>query len=435
MLVEWTGAAYHPARTGRRGHPVSAAWPGCAPLQRSRESGLRRIEVLAVLALLAGCGSGTPPPPPPPVVDVARPIQRSVVDWDDYVGRFEAIQTVELKPRIDGQIVEIGFRSGQDVPRGTVLFRLDPRPAQAALEQARAQVQRARATLANAQQERDRAMRLLVAQAISREESEQKEAAARTAKADVAAAEAAANQASLNLSFTTIRAPVDGRVSDRRVSVGDQVSSNDTVLTTVVSLDPIWFTFEGAEAFYLKYARQDAAGGRVSSRRTANPVEIQLADEQGYNWKGRMSFVDNAIDPTTGTIRAHATVRNPAHFLTPGMFGRVRLLGSSTYQALLVPDEAVVTDQARHLIYVAKPDGKIVGRPVELGPLVEGLRVVREGLAPTDQVVLAGLATLRPDSVIKAHVIRLKPRASDTSPTPPPNIAPPSAEATPAGSR
>jgi len=400
-----------------------------------QECGLRRIEVLAVLALLAGCGSGTPPPPPPPVVDVARPIQRSVVDWDDYVGRFEAIQTVELKPRIDGQIIEIGFRSGQDVGRGNVLFRLDSRPAQAALEQARAQVQRARATLANAQQERDRAMRLLAAQAISREESEQKEAAARTAKADLAAAEANANQAALNLSFTVIRAPIDGRVSDRRVSVGDQVKENDTVLTTVVSLDPIWFTFEGAESFYLKYMRQDSAGKRQSSRRTANPVEIQLADEQGYNWKGRMSFVDNAIDPTTGTIRGHATVRNPQHFLTPGMFGRVRLLGSSTYQALLVPDEAVVTDQARHLIYVAKDDGKILGRPVELGPLVEGLRVVREGLAPTDLVVLTGLATLRPDAVIKPHVIRLKPRAPDTSPTPPPNIAPPSAEATPAGPR
>jgi RND family efflux transporter MFP subunit len=278
-------------------------------------------------------------------------------------------------------------------------------------------------------------MRLLAAQAISREESEQKEAAARTAKADLAAAEAAANQAELNLSFTTIRAPIDGRVSDRRVSVGDQVSSNDTVLTTVVSLDPIWFTFEGAEAFYLKYARQDAAGGRTSSRRAANPVEIQLSDEQGYNWSGRMSFVDNAIDPTTGTIRAHATVRNPKHFLTPGMFGRVRLLGSGTYQALLVPDEAVVTDQARHLIYVAKSDGKILGRPVELGPLVEGLRVVREGLAPTDLVVLTGLATLRPDAVIKPHVVKLKPRAPDTSPTPPPNLAPPAAEATPAGPR
>ena len=147
-----------------------------------------------------------------------------------------------------------------------------------------------------------------------------------------------------------------------------------------------------------------------------------------------MSFVDNALDPTTGTIRGHATVRNPAHFLTPGMFGRARLLGSSTYQALLVPDEAVVTDQARHLIYVAGRDGKIIGRPVELGPLVEGLRVVREGLAPTDLVVLNGLATLRPDSVIAQHIVKLTPRAPDTSPTPPPNIAPPSAEATPAGS-
>lgn len=395
---------------------------------------MRRIQILAVLTLLAGCGSGTPPPPPPPVIDVARPIQRNIVDWDDYVGRFEAIQSVVLKPRIDGQIVDIGFHSGQDVTRGTVLFRLDSRPAQAALEQARAQVQRARATAANADQELARAQRLLAAQAISKEEAEQREATARTAKADVAAAEAAADAAALNLSFTTIRAPIDGRVSDRRVSVGDAVKANDTELTTVVSLDPIWFSFEGAESFYLKYMRQDREGTRRSSRRAANPVEIQLADESGYNWHGRMSFVDNAIDPTTGTIRGHATVRNPTHFLTPGMFGRVRLLGSSSYRALLVPDEAVVTDQARHLIYVVGKEGKIIGRPVELGPMVEGLRVVREGLAPTDQVVLSGLATLRPDAVIKPHLVTLKPRAPDTSPTPPPNIAPPSAEATPAGS-
>jgi RND family efflux transporter MFP subunit len=405
-----------------------------ASLAAQRECGLRRIELFAGLLLLAGCGSGTPPPPPLPIVDVARPIQRSVVDWDDYVGRFQAIQSVELKPRIGGPIIEIGFRSGQDVPRGTMLFRIDPRPAQAALEQARAQVQRARATLANAEQEKARAEKLLAAQAISREEAELREATVRTAAADVAAAEAAAQAAALNLSFTTVRAPVDGRMSDRRVSVGNVVVANETVMTTIVSLDPIWFSFEGAESFYLKYMRQDSRGGRQSSRRVANPVEIQLADEQGYNWKGRMSFVDNAIDPTTGTIRGHATVRNPTHFLTPGMFGRVRLLGSSTYQAMLVPDEAVVTDQARHLIYVAGRDGKIVGRPVELGPLVEGLRVVREGLAPTDLVVLTGLATLRPDSVIKPHIVKLKPRAPDTSPTPPPNIAPPSAEATPAGS-
>jgi RND family efflux transporter MFP subunit len=277
-------------------------------------------------------------------------------------------------------------------------------------------------------------VQLLAAQAISKEEAEQKQATARTAKADLAAAEAAANTAALNLDYTTVRAPVEGRVSDRRVSVGDTVKENDTVLTTVVSLDPIWFTFEGAEAFYLKYMRQDSAGQRQSSRRVANPVEIQLADEQGYNWKGRMSFVDNAIDPTTGTIRGHATVRNPNHFLTPGMFGRVRLLGSSSYQALLVPDESVVTDQARHLIYVTGKNGAIVGRPVELGPMVEGLRVVRVGLAPTDLIVLSGLATLRPDSVIKPHVVKLTPRAPDTSPSLPANIAPPSAEATPAGS-
>ena len=234
---------------------------------------MRRIEVFAALALLAGCGSQTPSAPPPPTIDVARPIQRSVVDWDDYVGRFEAIQSVELKPRIDGPIVEIGFHSGQDVARGTLLFRIDPRPARAALEQARAQVQRARATLANAEQEKARADSLLAAQAISKEEAELRDATERTAKADLTAAEAAADAAALNLSFTTIRAPIDGRVSDRRVSVGNVVTANQTVMTTIVSLDPIWFSFEGAESFYLKYMRQDSEGKRTSSRRAANPVE------------------------------------------------------------------------------------------------------------------------------------------------------------------
>ena len=201
--------------------------------------------------------------------------------------------------------------------------------------------------------------------------------------------------------FTTVRAPFSGRASDRRVSLGDTVRNGETVLTRIVSLNPIWFTFEGAEAFYLKNLRQDSRGERGSSRTTANPVDIQLADEDEYRWHGRMEFLDNTIDPNSGTIRARAVVANPNRFLTPGMFGRARLLGSGRYQALLVPDEAIVTDQDRRLVYVVNRESKIVARPVEIGAKVEGLRIIRAGLAPTERVVLDGLGKVQPNAVVK----------------------------------
>jgi RND family efflux transporter MFP subunit len=194
---------------------------------------------------------------------------------------------------------------------------------------------------------------------------------------------------------------VTGRVSDRRVSIGDQVTAGTTLLTTVVSLDPIWFSFDGAESFYLKYLREAKTGQRGSSRTAPNPIDIQLSDETGYNWHGRMDFVDNALDPQTGTIRAHAVVQNHDHFLTPGMFGRARLLGSGSYRALLVPDEAITADQSRKLVMVLGRDGKVVPRPVETGPEVTGLRAIRAGLAPTDLVVLDGLAQLQPGTKVE----------------------------------
>jgi len=283
--------------------------------------------------------------------------------------------------------------------------------------------------LANANSELARAKTLLDAQAISKEEYETKLANVRTGAADVAAGQAAVNNAGLNLEFTTVRSPISGRVSDRRVSKGNLVSEGQTVLTRVVSTDPIWFSFDGAESFYLKYLRQDKAGERGSSRSTPNPVEIQLADESGYRWHGRMDFVDNAIDPNSGTIRAHAVVSNPEGFLTPGLFGRARLLGSGTYHAMLVPDEAIITDQTRKLVYVVGKDNKVAPRPVVTGPPVEGLRVVREGIAATDHVVINGLTRLQPGMPVQAHMTVLKPRAANTSPVSVPISAPPAAEA------
>ena len=377
--------------------------------------------VLLTAILLAGCskGAGGPKGPPAQHVTVAPPLAREVVDWDDYVGRFEAPQDVELRARVTGVVTRILFKDGQDVREGQPLFVIDPRPYRAALEQADAQVASARATLTNAKSVAARSADLEKAQAVSREELENNQAAVRTAAANLQAAIANADNARLNIGFTTVRAPVGGRVSDRRVSLGGQVTSGDTLLTRIVSLDPIWFTFDGAESFYLKYLREAQQGQRGSSRTAANPVDIQLADETSYRWRGRMAFVDNALDVATGTIKAHAVVANPTHFLTPGMFGRARLLGSGTYKALLVPDEVIVADQSRKIVYVLGRDGKVAQRVVETGPEVEGLRAIRDGLAPTDLVVLDGAGGLQPGAAVDAKRGVIKPRAPDTGPAMP----------------
>lgn len=384
----------------------------------------------SALALSACSGSKGPPAPPPPQVTVAVPLQRDVVDWDEYVGRFEAIQDVELRPRVSGTIDRVLFSNGQRVSAGQPLFTIDPRPYAATLAQTQAQVAKANAALVNARSELARADKLLAAQAISKEEYETKQATVRSAAADLAAAQANVNNARLNLGFTTVRSPITGLVSDRRVSKGNFAQEGTTVLTRVVSTDPIWFSFEGAESFYLKYLRQDREGERGSSRNTPNPVQVQLADESGFRWRGRMEFVDNAIDTNSGTIRAHAVIPNPKGFLTPGMFGRARLLGSGTYHAMLVPDEAIITDQTRKLVYVVGKDGKAAPRPVETGPQVEGLRVIKTGLAPTDQVVIEGITNLQPGSPVKAKKVTMKPQAADTSPSSQPDTAPPASEAT-----
>ena len=386
---------------------------------------------LGVAIFCTSCGDGSPPPPPVPVVSVSQPLQRNVVDWDDYVGRFEAIEDVEIRPRVSGTVTRIFFRNGDDVQKGEPLFEIDPRPYRAALAQAEAETARARATLTNAQSELARAKTLLDLEAISKEEYETKLASVRTAGAGVTSAIANAQVRRLDTEFTTIRAPVSGRVSDRKVSLGDFVQQGETVLTRVVTLNPIWFTFDGSEAFYLKYTRLNLTGERGSSRTAPNPVEIQLADESGYNWRGRMVFVDNALDPESGTIHAKAELANPGGVLTPGMYGRARLLGSGTYRALLLPDEAIVTDQTRKVAYVVGKDNKVIPRVVEIGPMVEGLRVVRDGLAPTELVVLDGLTRLQPGAVVNPQRRKLVPRAKATAPSAVPATAPPSAEATP----
>lgn len=397
-----------------------------APLSRRLTAPLLCSAMLA----LAACGGGAAPPaPPPPQVSVANPIAQEVNDWDEYVGRFEAIQDAEIRARATGTIQSVLFTDGQRVSQGDALFEIDPRPYRAQLAQARGQALRAEATKANARTELTRAESLLKAKAVSREEYEQKLAALRTAEADVQAARAQVDAAELNLSFTTVRSPISGRVSNRRVSKGNFVQEGQTVLTRVVSVDPIWFTFDGAESFYLKYRRQDQRGERSSSRDTGNPVEVQLADESGFNWRGRMDFVDNAIDPNSGTIRAHAIIQNPDGFLTPGMFGRARLLGSGKYKALLIPDAAIMTDQARKIVFVIGPDGKVAPRPVVPGPLNDGLRVIREGLTPKDRVIIEGITMLQPGMPVQPKMTRIQPKTQGQAPASQPITTPPAADA------
>ncbi|WP_243457038.1 efflux RND transporter periplasmic adaptor subunit [Parasphingorhabdus cellanae] len=389
--------------------------------------------LVAASLIVSGCSGQDDQQPPPPKVSVAVPLQREVVNWDDYVGRFTAVENAEIRPRVSGTVQRIAFREGVEVRKGQLLFIIDPRPFRAASAQADAQTRSAQATLTNARTELTRARELLKFDAISKEEFEQKQAALRSAQANVNANSSAADNAQLNLSFTRVYAPISGRISDARVALGDFVTEGQSILTTVVTVDPIEFSFEGAESLYLKYVRQDESGERQSSRYANNPVEIQLADEDEYRWKGQMTFVDNAIDPNSGTVRARATIQNPNGFLIPGLFGRIRILGSGTYNAMLLPDEAIITDQDRKLVYILGKDNKVAQREVAIGPSVEGLRVVSKGLKASDKVVLDGLVRLRAGAVVDPQLVKIKPQAENDSPVSVPVRAPPASEATTAG--
>ena len=376
------------------------------------------IATASALALaITGCGPKPVKIDPPPSVVVATPLSEKIVDWDDYVGHFEAVDAVDIRPRVSGYLSATPFKDGDFVKKGAVLFEIDPRPYQAAVDAAKAQLTRAKAVAANAQAEKSRAEALYAAKAISEQDEISRLATAQTATADTSAAEAALATAELNLSFTKVRAPISGRISARRVSPGNLVSADQTVLTTLVSLNPIRFVFNGAEDVYLKYQREDRTGARKSSRVVANPVAVRLQDERDYRWKGHMDFVDNAIDPTSGTIKGRAVIANPDNFLTPGLFGHLRLLGSGAYDALVVPDQAVVTDQSRQAVYVVGADNVVSQRLVETGPLYEGLRVIRSGLTPTDRVVIDGVQRAKTGR-------KVAPVAGKIAPPPPPSGPP-----------
>jgi len=363
------------------------------------------ITALAVVACSEPGGPGGMEIPPARV-SVAEVVQRAITDWDDFTGRIEAVDTIELRPRVAGYLDAVHFREGGIVEKGDLLFTIDDREYGAAVAVASANLERARTRIALAEQELERSERLIAARAISQEELDQRNGELEQAIADSNSAQAQLVQAELNLSFSRITAPISGRIGAALVKPGNLVAPGETLLSTLVSIDPVYVTFEGDEEVYLKYIAQDRAGNRPSSRDVPNPVHVALASDTGFPYSGEMDFVDNRVDPATGTIRGRAVVPNPDGILIPGLFARVRLLGSGEYDALLIHDMAVLTDQDRKYVYLVGSNNTAERRDVELGREVDGLRVVTGGIDPGDLVVVNGVrkiffpgAPIAPDRV------------------------------------
>jgi membrane fusion protein, multidrug efflux system len=342
--------------------------------------------------------------PPAPAVTVAAPLSQRISQWDEYTGRFDAFEQVEIRARVSGYIDKVHFRDGQIVKKGDPLFTIDPRPFVLAVEAARADVARTRAQVQLAENDVERAEGLIRNQTITARDVDQRRANLAVARAQLLASDVALKTVALNLEWTEVRAPVDGRISDKRIDVGNLISGGQqgaTLLTTVVSLNPIHFVFDASEADYLRYTRLFASGSRPSGRDNPNPVQVRLADESEWTRTGKMDFVDNAINARSGTIRGRAVFDNADQLLTPGTFGRMRLWGGDA-DVLLVPDSAIVSDQARKIVLAVGPENKLVPKVVTLGPISDGLRVVRAGLDKNDRIVIGGLANpfVRPGTTV-----------------------------------
>ena len=371
--------------------------------------------LLAALIGLSGCGDDATATAqaPAPQVSVASALEREVTEWDEFTGRVEAVESVEIRPRVTGYIESVNFSEGSTVRKGDLLFVIDPRPYRAELSKAEAELARAVARSELAASDAARSKSLVDIKAVSREEYDTRVNAAREATANVAAARAAVDATKLNLEFTRVTSPITGRVSKAAVTAGNLVTGGSnaaTLLTTVVSLDPIYVTFEGDEQIYLKYTALAQRGERQSSRDVANPVLMGLANETDYPRRGAMVFVDNQVDPRTGTIRARASFDNKDGFLTPGLFARVKLLGHNSFNAVLVDDRAIGTDQSQKFVYVVDAENKVIYRPVKIGRLTDGLRIVLQGLQPGETVIVNGLQRVRPGVVVAPERIAMDAR-------------------------
>ncbi|WP_312056155.1 efflux RND transporter periplasmic adaptor subunit [Pantoea brenneri] len=353
--------------------------------------GFTLLGMVLLISQLSGCDDGVAQnaPPPPPEVSAAPVLIKPVSQWDSFNGRIEAVQSVQLRPRVSGYIESVNYREGDEVKKGQVLFTIDDRSYRAALEQAKAELARARSQASLARSESGRSEKLIGSQAISREAWEQRRSAASQAQADVLAAEAAVDMAQLNLDFTRVTAPIDGRASRAMITAGNLVTAGDSasVLTTLVSQQSMYVYFDVDENTFLHYQ----AMARQGQQRHALPVEIALVGDQGYPHQGKVDFLDNQLTASTGTIRMRALLDNQQRQFTPGLFARVRLPGSAQFEAVLIDDKAVLTDQDRKYVYVVDSQGKAQRRDIEPGAMVDGLRIVKSGLKSGDRVIIAGL--------------------------------------------
>jgi membrane fusion protein, multidrug efflux system len=392
-------------RQVRCGVPTESDIVG-VPQKRRRSKSAVSATLMVVAVLLAGCdGKRASDAPAAPVVTVSKPLQREITEWDEYTGRFAAVATVEVRPRVSGFIDSIHFKDGDIVKQNDLLFTIDQRPYKFAAAQARADLQRAQAKLEIADLDYQRALPLLRNQTVTEREFDTRRSTQKDAAAAAESAEAILQQVQLNLEWTEVRAPIAGRISDRRVDAGNLVvggSGGATLLTTIVSIDPIYFIFDDSESDFLHYLRLAAAGARPSSRDAPNPVAVRLSDEAEFRHEGRMDFVDNAISIKTGTMRARAIFPNKGGLLTPGFFGRLRLFGGQ-HESLLVPDSAIASDQSTKIVYVVGNDNTVVVKRVELGPMVDGLRVIRTGLESSDTIIIEGLARARPGQKVRTE--------------------------------
>ncbi len=385
---------------------------------------------LALATLVASCGEGQQQKkagaPPLPTVTVAKPTQRTVFDFDEYVGRFAAVNSVEVRARVSGYLDSLHFKDGQMVKQGDLLFTIDKRPFQYTLDQARANLATAKSNLAYAESDLKRGQSLVREHTITEQIFEQRSQIFRNAQSSVTGAQAAVHQAELDLQFTELHAPIDGRIGARQVSPGNLVTGGNvpspTLLATIVSTDPIYFEFTFDEASYLRYERLAKNGGDVASRGGGVSVALKLIDEKDFPHEGRMDFVNNVINTSTGTIIARAVFDNPHGVFTPGMFGRVRVPASPPYQALLVPDAAIGSEQASKYVLLVGSDDKVKQQVVTLGQLTpDGLRVIKEGLKPDDRVVVGGLMNARPGQKVKVQEKKPKPanpKVGQASPAP-----------------
>ncbi len=372
---------------------------------------------LGLAPLLLGCGEAQKQAaPPPPKVTVAKPIKRTIVDQDEYVGRFVAVYSVEVRARVSGYLDKVQFQDGQIVKQGDLLFTIDKRPFQNTLDQARANLELARSNLLFTQSDLARGQQLLRDRTISEQIFEQRSQASRNAQAALAASEAMVRQAELDLEFTELKAPITGRIGDRRVTPGNLVTGGTggatTLLAVIVSTDPIRLEFTFDEASLLRYERLARDGNTDVTGRGSAPVRLKLIDEQDFTHYGRMDFIDNVIDRSTGTIRGRAQFANSDGLFTPGMFARVQVPASAPYEALMVPDLAIGTEQVRKFVYVVDQDGIARQRFVMLGDVVDDLRVVKEGVSADDRVVVNGLMRVRPGQKVTAEDQQAPPQAA-----------------------